>query len=99
MAVGEGVTSYFPKENVASTLNERCGVTRVCGQLAIIHKEILSTLSHLVWIDMEEPSSGVVESGECIHRERTCISSLRRGPDRCELTSQLTAFHHSLKVN
>ena len=57
MAVAEGVTSYFLKENVASTLNERCGVTRVCGQLVIIQKEIVSTLFHLVWIDMEEPSS------------------------------------------
>ena len=58
MPVAEGVTSNFPKENVgSSTLNERCVVARVCGQLVIIHKEILSTLSHLVWIDMEEPSS------------------------------------------
>ena len=39
MPVAEGVTSYFPKENVGSSLlNERCVVARVCGQLAIIHK-------------------------------------------------------------
>ena len=45
------------------------------------------------------PYLGKLKSGECIHRERTCVLSLRRGLAISELSGKFIAFNHSLTVH
>ena len=40
-----------------------------------------------------------LKSGECIHREWTCVLSLRRGLAISELSGKFIAFNHSLTVH